>query len=386
MSHFIHKRVGIFSLSGYDIISNPFINTVKYLANNGFKVDIFSVQSDAFSQPDFKNKNVNYFTINSKTFFIRFVERFLRILRVWSRIKKHIYDFIIGFDPEGLFYASLFGFIKRTPYIYHNLEIYPRSTLNTLVKKIKKKIEILANKYAVLSITQDEIRAPILARENKIELKTIFIVYNTSIGGIITNKDNIFRDRFNIPEDCVIVLAVGSLIKEHMIDAIVQSVRFWSENFVLVLHGWFSDKAYEKEIRSLVEKYSNRIFISSEILPIEEKNKIFQSVDIGLVFFDPVNENVKYVGAAAGKLFDFLQCGVPVISNNLPGMKELIEENKVGFVVNDKEAIGNKLVTIVQNFKTLSHSSYNTFKKYSFQQSYKNVLDMLRKKVDSKLN
>ena len=125
-------------MGGYDIISNPLINTVLYLADKRYKIDIFSVQSKAFSKPDFQKKNVNLYTINSNFYSTRFIERFIRIFRIWYRIKNQSYDFIIGFDHEGLFYASLFGILKRTPYIYHNLEISLQSTLDTVMKKIKK--------------------------------------------------------------------------------------------------------------------------------------------------------------------------------------------------------------------------------------------------------
>jgi glycosyltransferase involved in cell wall biosynthesis len=109
-----------------------------------------------------------------------------------------------------------------------------------------------------------------------------------------------------------------------MILEIAQSVEQWPQEFVLVIHGWFPDKVYEEKIRTVAEQSPDRIFISTEFLSLDRKYEVFQSADIGLVAFTPDSENTMLVGTAAGKLFEFVRCGVPIVVNELNGMNDLI--------------------------------------------------------------
>ena len=88
-----------------------------------------------------------------------------------------------------------------------------------------------------------------------------------------------------------------------------------------------------------------------------------------------------YTGAAAGKLFDFIQCGVPVIANNLPGMKNLVEDNGCGIVVNEMEEIAHALSVINADYKLYSDKSYKTFLKYDFSNCYEKIVAEIENKI-----
>ena len=376
----MNKRVGIFSNSGYDIISNPLMNTVQYLCQTGYHVDIYGRQSKNFHLPLFDNEKVQYIILKQSKHSIPYLNR---ILRLFSIYKHHVrgkqYDFFIGFDPDGLQDAACLGIFTKTPYIYHSLEIVSMTDLTNYKSYIKKFIERILNKNALFTITQDELRSNLLERENKIPREKIKIVYNSSIGNVIKTKSNWLRNSLAIPNNKVIVLAVGSLIKEHMAEEIVAVSLTWPYKYVLVLHGWFPDDEIGNRIKQYSKKYPERIYISEKILPFKDKYLISSSADIGLVFFKPVNENMRYIGAAAGKLFDFIQCGVPIIANNLPGMKNLIEDNGCGIVVDEMEEIAHALSVINADYKLYSEKSYKAFLKYDFSNCYEKVLAGIEK-------
>lgn len=376
-----HKRVGMFSVSGYDIISSPFVNTVKYLSNVGYVIDIFGASLERMPEPNFNNNTVSYFAINSRNMRFGFLERILRIIKIWKHVKKNKYDFLIGFDPDGLFDAFIISLLKRAIFIYHNLEIYSLVPKVKLKMKLKKNIEVFINKFALLTITQDESRANILRDSNKIKKEKIAVVYNSSFGNPVKTKKNWFREKFNISSNKKIVLCVGSLIKEHLVEEVVCSSENWTDEFVLVLHGWFPDPILKDTVFKFSSQRPNKIYISTELLSIEKKLLIFQSVDIGLVLFNAMNENLTFVGGAAGKLFDFMQCGVPIVANDLPGMKELVEKNGIGAIVNKFVDLNNCLNKIVIDYQKYSNKCLSTFSKYSFEKSYQKVLDRILDKA-----
>ena len=375
-----NKRVGIFSNSGYDIISNPLMNTVQYLCQLDYRVDIYGRQSKNFDLPFFDNEKVQYIIPKQSKHSIPYLNGILRLYSIYKHyLRGKRYDFFIGFDPGGLQDAACLGILTKTPYIYHSLEIVSMTDLTNYKSYIKKFIERILNKYALFTITQDELRANLIERENKIPREKIKIVYNSSIGNVIKTKSNWLRNNLAIPNDKVIVLAVGSLIKEHMIEEIVCCSSSWPKKYVLVLHGWFPDDEIEDRIKRCAIKYPERIYISEKILPFKDKYLISSSADIGLVFFKPVNENMRYTGAAAGKLFDFIQCGVPIIANNLPGMKNLVEDNGCGIVVDETEEIAHAVSAIDADYKLYSEKSCKAFLKYDFCNCYKNVLAEIEK-------
>jgi glycosyltransferase involved in cell wall biosynthesis len=217
-------------------------------------------------------------------------------------------------------------------------------------------------------------RADWLSQKFRFPRKKISVVYNTSFGDYLPQKSRHFRDKFKIPDEKKAVLAVGSLIQEHMILEIVQSVAQWPQEFALVIHGWFPDKVYEEKIRTVAERSPGCIFISTEFLPLDRKYEVFQSADIGLVAFTPDNDNNLFVGAAAGKLFEFLRCGVPAVVNELNGMRELIG-GKCGEVCGSHlENIGYLLSKVDGQYAHYTDECRKFYANYGFAGCYKKFL------------
>ena len=379
-------RVGIFTTSGRDALYSPFINSVLYLSQCGYKVDIFALASDKFPAPEFNSADIQYIPIRLSRSHVPGGSQLITLLRINRLLRDKQYHFFIGFDPGGLINAAVLGVLRKTPYIYHSLEIVSESTLSTRRQRLKKFLERLLSKQAVLTITQDEVRADILARENRLDRNQVTVVYNAPLGEPLPAKSSWLRDRFRIPETQYIVLAVGSLIEEHLVDQIAESVSGWPEQFTLVLHGWFASEAFEKRLRQIANSQSDRVFISTELLPHDKRHLVFQSADIGLAFYKPVNENLRYVGAAAGKIFDFMRCGVPVIANDLPGMKELIEGNQWGVVISDSSAIPHVLSMIERHYQKYRDQSLRAFERYDFARSYARALNRILVKIGFDVN
>ena len=76
---------------------------------------------------------------------------------------------------------------------------------------------------------------------------------------------------------------------------------------MLVLHGWFGTPGDQTVISPEIERRKHRVFLSTEVLEEEHKYVIFQSADIGLVFYNPTDKNLKFAAGSSGKLFDFYE-------------------------------------------------------------------------------
>jgi len=80
-------------------------------------------------------------------------------------------------------------------------------------------------------------------------------------------------------------------------------------------------------------------------------------------------------------VLEALSLGIPVISSNVGGIKEIIEEGKTGFLVDDifnEDAYLNKIEYVIQNKRILNDIRKNAFEKLKKQHSWKIYLDKLR--------
>ena len=351
-------------------ISSPVLNTALYLASMGYDVDLFVVQSRKFQMPKLGDERIRVYVLENvllRSCLFRELEIVVRRL-----IPPRRYRFLVGFDPDGLLRAGFLSMVWRVSYLYHSLEI--NEYADNCDGRIRKAVERYFAKRAMFILTQDETRAEIVARGNNVPLEKILVLYNTGIGSVLTEKDDYLRKRLGIPQDRTIVLATGTLGMEHCIEKIVRSVEKWPDKFVLVLHGWFYDSYYENRVRSYMSCHADKVFISTELIPFEEKYRIFKSADIGLVFYEPFNTNMRYTGASSGKLFDFMRAGVPVIANDLPGMRQLVEGNGVGIVVKGEDDIGDALSRILEAYRDFREMGFETYERYEFSTCYSKIL------------
>jgi len=166
---------------------------------------------------------------------------------------------------------------------------------------------------------------------------------------------------------------VGTLLPDHCVDEIMRSVDAWPKDFVLVMHGWIPDESFKKWVLDFAAGRDN-VFVSTDVVPPDEKFTIFQSADIGLVFFNPRDINLASGAASAGKFYDCLRCGVPVVGNDLEGMRELVEASGCGLVVPDASALPEALERMEHRLGAFRARCLEKFPEYEFSRSYEPIL------------
>jgi glycosyltransferase involved in cell wall biosynthesis len=163
-------------------------------------------------------------------------------------------------------------------------------------------------------------------------------------------------------------------MREHWIDRILDSVDAWPADCVLVLHGWIPDSNFATQVTAEATKRPGRVFVSTDLLPDADKYQVFQSAAIGLVCYEPTDDNLKYAAGSSGKLYDFMRVGVPVVANDIPGMRELVAGNSCGIVIESAEHIAQAIGTMLENYRTYSQSALAAYENYRFDASYEAVL------------
>jgi glycosyltransferase involved in cell wall biosynthesis len=151
-------------------------------------------------------------------------------------------------------------------------------------------------------------------------------------------------------------------------------VDAWPPDCVLVLHGWMPDAGFAGQIRAEAAKRPGRVYLSTELLPDAGKFQVFQSAAIGLVCYEPADDNLKYAAGSSGKLFDFMRTGVPVVANDIPGMRELVAGNACGIVVQAAGQIGEAIGAVRASYFGYRQAALAAYENYRFDTSYDAVL------------
>ncbi|WP_345993134.1 hypothetical protein [Sulfurimonas sp. HSL-1716] len=372
------KHIALIAPFGWAGVSTPIVSSVEYLHSFGYKIDLYYDKNEAcnrmgLNEPLFNLDNVNIYFYDYKGEDI--LEEYID-LQVNKKDLEFIdfitskdidYDFLIGYDEEGLIRAGIYGLKNNIRFYYHSLEFYEREDQ----KKVAEKF--FANKSEGI-FTQDKYRAEILSQTLHVPISKLSVVYNSTIGEPIFEKSDFFRDMFDIDKDKKICLVTGTLMSITGVDKILESFKNCSDEFVLVLHGWLPDRNIKECIESAMKSNGGQIYYSNTILEHKDKFKIFASADISFVYYEPVNLNLKYAAWSSGKFFDSVRCGVPVIANNIPNMKTLVEDNGCGIVLDDFNEVQKAFENIMSNYEIYKKNCYKTYLKYDFKESFKNAL------------
>ena len=278
-------------------------------------------------------------------------------------------DLLIGYDEFGAAMAWVCSRLTKKPYLVFSLELNEHRRAS--------RWERMAWRNANAVITFDPLRAEILEDQYGLKHGHCLCVPNSSIGNSYELSNDFFRSRLGIPKDKHVVLMVGSLRPEHGTYELMKAVMSWPERFALVMHGWGMDVEQQRTFDDIKGRCPDRLFLSTELLPQEDQPKIFASADIGIVAFTSKTINHRFAGASAGKLFDFCQAGKPVLANDLPGMRDLVERNSIGCVVEQFSGIGSTLEKVIAEQAAYKENCHRFFQRNEFGVKMSAVLDTL---------
>lgn len=143
-----------------------------------------------------------------------------------------------------------------------------------------------------------------------------------------------FRTRFGIPQGDFIALYQGAFTYNRGLETALAAMEGLSGAGIhLVLMGYGPLQALVDETASSM----SHVHVHPAV-PYEEVLEHTRSADVGLVSVKPTCLSYRY--CLPNKLFEYILAGVPVLSNDLPDCRALIETYGVGNVVKQDDAEG----------------------------------------------
>ncbi len=214
-----------------------------------------------------------------------------------------------------------------------------------LYKKIIVHFEEKALEYTDYAITVNEaIRNYILAQNKSIPTE---VIYNCSVFPIFQKPERGVEHR-----DKVIICHEGSLAFSRGLKRMIEVMRVLKEGYgnrvELLIIGTVPDA--EREYLDLKrEEYDLHDNIRyTGWLPYEKVGEAISQADIGIIFFEPTENNML---GTPNKLFNYMRCGLPIVSVDLPETSRIISETQCGLVVTEPntESLSQALSALIDD-------------------------------------
>lgn len=390
------------------VICHDVLNAARTWARHGRAADVLALWSDAWPQPGLIGEGVRLIAPRTFGGFLRRLATrglgvagggstsasvanrraravsaaaaLLHLLQKMEFVVRHSvrllfgsYRLAIACDTPGLIVARAVKALRGIPYIYHSRELALSWDLKTPGSRLAKRLERACHRAAAFTVIQDERRAGLLARDNGVSTAAFTLVPNAPLGLWSGAPSTFLARTLNLPPQTPIVLYAGSIVSQTMALEIVESVSGWPAAAVLVIHGTPA-RSLEPRLRAAAARFPGRVFFSPVIVPPDRVDELFASAAVGLALYRPDDDNLRYVGYAAGKMFNLMKVGVPTIANDLPGLRELLETRRCGLVVANPAEIGQAVGRLLADRGGFRAACLATFPSFEFERNYCAVL------------
>ncbi len=283
------------------------------------------------------DNNKNNTKINKKLYlsdlglYSYFIAKSLKLYKaaVKQNYKADIYH---ANDLDTLLAGYLLSRKYNAKLVYDSHELYTeiQSFVKTpFFKKLTAKFEASLIKKCNAIITVNDEIAEELEHRYKLKRKP-FVIMNCPEK--IKNDKNLATPvtRFLKNDNSIKIIYQGVLAAGRGLEELILSMKYL-EGFTLYIQGF----GVEKNNLIALAKHHNlqhKIIFLNPIVP-EKTITIAKQADIGIVPYK--NDCLNYYYLSPNKFFQYMMAGIAIVSSNSKVLSRIIEQNKIGLIIND---------------------------------------------------
>lgn len=280
---------------------------------------------------------------------LRWVRRFYG---AFSRQLAKKPDVAIAYDPEAIFWLLRSQNLRGTIRIAHLHEMpIAEDVAATLVGSFALRATMKNLHRADLVVMPDKWRAQWVQEAAGLK-ETPLVVMNCPrlLSTLPTSRLMPFLRERGI-ETTRIVHYQGAIGSHHFFEPIIASMRFWPADSVFVIVGSVSAD-YGRQLRELAETEGVRerlVFVGR--VPYDEVFSYAVGASVGVSFLNGEHLQWQLSAGASNKRFEYIALGIPQVTNDLTGVRELFEQTGVASIAdeNDVADIGAKISAYLEN-------------------------------------
>ena len=362
------------------VLREPFLDRIPslksllwFLANKGYKITIITSESKNFTLMSFNHDKIRVLKVKQRRHMLELPTSVKIVLRSILYIAFNRIDFIIGGDMIGNIISTKIASLFNCKHVFFMLE-YPQIPTNKhpQLNRLQKYENVVICKADCI-ITHDKWHKQFLVDNYKLPHDKIFLLPNASFTPEFTFKSNFLQERLKLSNK-IIVLHSGGFGRWFKCKELADSAINWSDHVKLIFHMSHrldGDLYFE----NIYTHHSDNVCFSLDPVLTHELDMLVASADIGIALYsvDELEYRATLIGLAAGKIGNYLKCGVPVIATRLQSLS-YIEEYGCGILVDDEKDIINAIECIMSNRALYSQNAYQCYRILWHPEKYLNSI------------
>lgn len=252
-------------------------------------------------------------------------------LRLFWYLLWRKFDLYLSNDLDTLLPNYLVSSFKGKPLIYDSHEYFtgvPEIQHRPVVKQTWTTLEKMIFPHLREVITVNQSIAELYQKEYD---KKLLVVRNISDSYIPENPRS--RSELGLPEEKFILINQGAGINvDRGMEEMIEALRLLPEDVVLMLVGRgdvLPKIKADLENDPLKERI---IFVPPQ--PYKKMLEYTMAADLGLSLDKDTNLNYRY--SLPNKLFDYIKCGIPVLTSGVVEVRKVVETYDIGLVSDHK--------------------------------------------------
>lgn len=208
------------------------------------------------------------------------------------------------------------------------------------------------------------------------QVPTPHIIYNCPEKASLSHSNRIYRE-LKISANLNILLYQGNVTYGRGIEAFFNAVQLIDNAVGVVLGDGPALEMFRYRVHAGEWK---RVFLTGKV-PLIDLPSYTASSTIGIVLTQDTCLNHRLT--LPNKLFEYIHAGLPVVCSNLPAMAQIINEYRIGVLVNpdDPASIANGIRSILGDSNFYEQLKSNAFKVtdiYNWQNESQKLLEIYR--------
>ena len=331
---------------------------IIFISQHGFYITIISAYNDRIPQFSYTSNNIQLIQAKERTRKIG-IPTSLKLLSLF--ILKYLKlrpKCVIGGDSSANYLLS----ILKIPFINFLLE-YPN--LNS------RKDRVCLEKAQYI-ITHDKWHREFLMEHFGLRFKKFLLLPNASFTPQYYETSYYLYDKLNIGRDKKIILHSGGLGPYFMCKELVDIANSWPDKYCLVFHTSYNatKTEYFNFLKTKIQD-KDKIIFSTNPVPNNILDELIASAYIGIAIYstDILSYRATYMGLAAGKIGNYLKCGIPVVATNVVSLS-YIKDYQCGVLINSIDDIPDAIKTISNNYYIYSQNARKCYQELWDSQNY----------------
>ena len=166
-----------------------------------------------------------------------------------------------------------------------------------------------------------------------------------------------------------IILYSGIFLRERKLEPFIHAIMNHQDKYELLLIGRWSEYLEE-----LLQNYPAIKYLGF-VNPPKHLDMI-RYADIGILTYVADAGSINPVFCAPNKTWEYAKFGIPMICNDIPGLKFTVEANRFGYCcdINNVTDIEQKLELICENYEEMTENSYCYYHTVDVSTLVRNIL------------